>query len=70
MTPVDEIVRNDHMDLLECVYERIKHVERDTQKQAGFGLMHLAASHPDSRCLKYLLEGEKETPNEICNDRD
>jgi ankyrin repeat protein len=70
MTSIDEIIRNDHKDLLQCVYERIKNVTRETNKQAGFGLMHLAASQPESRCLRYLLEEERETPNEICNEID
>lgn len=44
MTPVDEIIRNDHKDLFSCVYERVKHLDRDYSQPGSFGMMHLAAS--------------------------
>jgi ankyrin repeat protein len=43
MTPIDEIIRNDHKDLLSCVYEKIRFVKRDLALPGSFSVMHLAA---------------------------
>ena len=72
MTTIDELIRNDHKDLLSCVYERVKAkvARRDLTKQGSFSYVHLAAGQPNSQCLQYLIEVENETPNEICNVHD
>lgn len=58
MSSVDEMIRNDHRDLLSCIYERVKNVERDQTVANSFGHIHLAAGTKNSRCLKYLVEDE------------
>ena len=70
MTSVDEIIRNDHKDLLSCVYDRVKHKKRDMNKPGSYSYVHLAASKPQSNCLLYLIEEERESVNEICNIHD
>ena len=67
MTPIDEMIRNDHKDLLSCVYERVKTTKRDLKEPGSYSLVHLAASTDNSQCLKYLLEQEQVFANEICN---
>lgn len=67
MTSIDEIIRNDHKDLLSCVLDHVKHFKRDVTQSQSFGIVHLASSVDNSKCLQYLLEEEKLTPNEICN---
>jgi len=67
MSTVQEIIRNDHKDLLSCVYEHVKYKKRDLNVAASYGDLHLAASVKDSSCLRYLLWEEKIPPNEICN---
>jgi ankyrin repeat protein len=56
MSCLDEIVRNDNVDLLECVYPLF--------------INHLAAGNTGSKCLKYLLESGGEFVNQICNEQD
>ena len=70
MTPVDEIIRNDHKDLLSCVYDKIRFVKRDLTIPGSFSVMHLAASQNSSECLQYLLDVQGESANEICNLQD
>lgn len=43
MSSVDELVRNDHKDLLSCVYDKVKFINRDLTQQGGFSILHLAA---------------------------
>lgn len=43
MTPIDEIIRNDHKDMLSCVYEHVKYRKRDVSDPKSFGYLHLAA---------------------------
>jgi ankyrin repeat protein len=72
MSCLDEIVRNDNVDLLECVYPLfINHLAKRNLKEAGsFSLLHLAAGNTGSKCLKYLLELGGEFVNQICNEQD
>lgn len=44
MTPVDEIIRNDHKDLFSCIYDRVKQESRDLNIPGSYGYMHMAAS--------------------------
>ncbi len=44
MSSIDEIIRNDHKDLLSCVYDRVKHKKRDMNKPGSYSYVHLAAS--------------------------
>ena len=48
MTPVDEIIRNDHKDLLSCVYDKTRFVKRDLSIPGSFSVMHLAAGQNSS----------------------
>ena len=43
LTAFDEIIRNDHQELFECVWLHAKHVKRDLSVQGSFGFVHLAA---------------------------
>jgi hypothetical protein len=43
MSSIDELVRNDHKDLLSCVYDKVKFIDRDLTLPGGFSILHLAA---------------------------
>lgn len=70
MSAVEEIIRNDHKDLLSCVFDGLRHKKRDVKVPGSFSYVHLAASVKESRCLKYFIEDEGLSPNEICNIHD
>ena len=70
LSTFDEVVRNDHSDLFECVWPYAKLIKRDLNKQASFGFLHLAAGQEGSKTLEFLLNKCKETPNQICNKHD
>ncbi len=55
LSPLEEMVRNDHCDLLSCVFKKKIHSERDMSDINSFGLLHMAAGQKTSRCLHYLL---------------
>jgi ankyrin repeat protein len=65
MSCLDEIVRNDNVDLLECVYPIYKNVlgKRNLKEPGSFSLLHLAAGNTGSKCLKFLLESGSEYVN-------
>jgi len=56
MSPIEEMIRNDHKDLLSCVYDTVKHKKRDVKQHGSFSYVHLAASVKESQCLKYFVE--------------
>ena len=56
MTAIDEMIRNDHKDLLSCVYDKTRFIKRDLTIPGSFSAMHLAAGQSSSDCLHYLLE--------------
>lgn len=63
ISPLEELVRQDHLDLLKCVYKPTK----DKSKESGvFGLIHHAAGRENSECLKMFLDIGI-SPNEPCN---
>jgi len=70
MTSIDEIIRNDHKDLLSCVYDKSRFIKRDLSIPGSFSVMHLAAGQNSSNCLLYLLQVQGESANEICNTQD
>jgi ankyrin repeat protein len=43
LSAVDEIIRNDHKELFECIYDRVKYVKRDLTSHGSFGFIHIAA---------------------------
>ena len=53
MNTYDEIVRNDHKDLFECIYPytRTYTNKRDLSQAGNFGLLHLAAGQEGSKVL-------------------
>lgn len=48
MSPVEEMIRNDHKDLLSCVFDTVKHKKRNVKEPGSFSHIHLAASVKDS----------------------
>ena len=56
LSSFEELVRNDHKDLFECVYDHAKLIKRDLKAHGSFGLIHLAAGQEGHKCLKFLLE--------------
>ena len=70
MSCLDEIVRNDNVDLFECIYPLYTNVlaKRNLNESGSFSLLHLAAGNTGSKCLKYLLESGNEYVNQICNE--
>ena len=70
MSCFDEVVRNDHSELFECLWPYAKKIRRDLDKQGSFGFIHLAAGQEGSKTLKVLLAKCKESPNQICNNHD
>jgi ankyrin repeat protein len=70
MSCLDEIVRNDNVELLECVYPLYQNVlaKRSLKEHGSFSLLHLASGNNGSKCLKYLLETGTEFVNQICNE--
>lgn len=67
LSSFDEIIRNDHAELFECVWPYAKKVKRDLSQKATYGFIHLAAGQAGSKTLTLLLEKCKESPNQICN---
>lgn len=66
MSPIEEIVRSDNLELLKCVYKP----KLNTLRESGvYGLIHHAAGVPDSKCLRMMLTIGI-SPNEPCNDTD
>ena len=61
MSSFDELVRNDHKDLFECVYDIAETVKRDLKQPGSFGLIHLAAGQEGHKCLKFLLDQGEST---------
>ena len=49
ISPLDEIIRNDNIELLKCVYKP------SHKSQSDFGLIHLSAGVEDSKCLRLFL---------------
>jgi len=47
MSPLDEIVRNDNADLLECVYPLFQNAlsKRNLREPGSFSLLHMAAGN-------------------------
>lgn len=43
LSAIEEIVRNDHKDLFECIYDKIKLIKRDLKVAGSFGYIHIAA---------------------------
>jgi hypothetical protein len=70
MSCVDEIVRNDNAELLECIYPSVHQAlqKRSLKEPGSFSVLHLAAGNNGSKCLKYLLESNGEYVNQICNE--
>lgn len=57
LTPVQEMIRCDHVDLLSCLYkDYIKDAKRDVKSAGEFGPIHLASGQAGTLCLKYLLD--------------
>lgn len=57
LSPVHEMLRCDHVDLLSCLYkDYIKDAKRDHKKAGEWGPIHLASGQDGTHCLKYLLE--------------
>ena len=67
LTPFEEMIRNDHAELFECVWPLAKQVKRDLKKEGSFSFVHLAASSKSTKTLLFLLNQCKESPNQICN---
>ena len=51
MSVVDEIVRGDHVDLLECIYAIAKTTRRNVKESGSYSLVHLAAGNDGTKCL-------------------
>lgn len=66
LSTFDEIVRNDHAELFECVWPLASQVKRDLNEKGSFSFVHLAAGNKSAKTLKFLLES-KESANQICN---
>jgi ankyrin repeat protein len=61
-------VANDFKDLLSCiVYNGDDRKPRDLSIKNTFGLLHIAAAKPNSKCLNYLVKRRGIDLNEICN---
>jgi hypothetical protein len=62
LTSFCELVRNDHLELLGCVYSDFGPAyskKRDVKTNGSFGLIHLAAGLPTTEILMLLIsEGE------------
>eukprot|EP00347_Sterkiella_histriomuscorum_P009685 403340270 len=69
LTCYDEIVRQDNIDLLGCIYSYSKTMKRDMKTPGSFGMTHIAAGSEGTQCLKYLVE-QGEFVNQICNEHD
>lgn len=65
LTPYEEMVRANNVDLLECVYPIVKeHQAKRNLKDKGFSLVHLAAGTEGShKCLQFMLSKAKEFPD-------
>lgn len=67
LSTLDEIVRNDHAELFECVWSQASKIKRDLREKGTFSFVHLAAGNKSGKTLKFLLQDCKESPNQICN---
>ncbi len=68
---IDEIVAKDYKDLLSCLfYDGINRYNRDLSIRNSFGILHIAASKPQSKCLLYLVKRKGIDLNEVCNNYD
>ncbi|TNV78094.1 hypothetical protein FGO68_gene14558 [Halteria grandinella] len=69
-TCFDELLKQDDLDLLECIYPKYGHLQRRQMREPGqFPMIHIAAGAQGSKCLKYLID-KGEHVNQICNEHD
>jgi ankyrin repeat protein len=57
-TPIDEVVRHGHRDLLTCIYPLAKKQKRDLNQEGSLSFLHLAAVSEDAECLKFLVDAK------------
>lgn len=65
----DEVIKQDNIDLFECIYPYSKNLKRAPREPGTFPMLHMAAGAPGSKVLQFLIE-KGESVNQVCNEYD
>ena len=62
MFPHDNLVEQDNVDLLSCVFKTARKIKKNPGQEGNFQMIHFAAISNSLKTLKFLLDAE-ENPN-------